>query len=439
VQFIHTMTILFKSALPTRPPGAIALCSIALCMLIVTGCSKAKGTSGPPPPEVEVVAVEQKDVPIYTEWIGTLDGMVNAEIKAQVQGYLLTKNYTEGSLVRKGQLLFQIDPRPFQAALDQAKGDLAKAEGQVAQANGQLLQARAQLAQSQANQVKARHDVERYTPLEKAGALTSQQLDDAVQANLAAIAQVKAAEAGVETANAGIVAAKAAVEAARGAVATAQVNLGFTKITSLIDGIAGIAPVQIGNLVNPASGVLTTVSTVDPIKVLFTATEQEYLNYTRQNPTQGQRDAAERQLELEIVLADQTVYQHKGKFFVADRNVDQKTGAIALEGVFPNPGNILRPGQYAKVRASTTVKKGALLVPQRAVTELQGVYQVAVVGDDNKVSIRPIKLAERVGSMWIVEDGLKPGENVVAEGTQKVRPDQQVSPKPFVPPSPSTG
>lgn len=433
------MGLLSQVALPMRLPGMISFGLIILPIAISTGCSKAKGTASPPPPEVEVVQVEQKDVPIYNEWIGTLDGMVNAEIKAQVQGYLLTKNYTEGALVRKGQLLFQIDPRPFQAALDQAKGDLARAEGQVAQAKGQLLQARAQLAQSQANQVKAQHDVEPFTPLAKAGALTSQQLDDAVQANFAAIAQVKASEAGVETANAAIVAAKAAVETARAAVANAQVNLGFTRITSLIDGIAGIAQVQIGNLVNPASGVLTTVSTVDPIKVYFTATEQEYLNYTRQNPTEAQREAVEKRIELQLVLADQTVYSQKGKFFVADRNVDQKTGAITLEGIFPNPGNILRPGQYAKVRASTTVKKGALLVPQRAVTELQGIYQVAVVGNDHKVDIRPIRVSDRVGSMWIVEDGLKPGENVVAEGTQKVRPDQVVSPKPYVPPATQAG
>jgi RND family efflux transporter MFP subunit len=432
------MKLLF-SRLPTRPPVTTAITSIALCVTIATGCSKAKGTPNAAPPEVEVIQVEQKDVPIYSEWIGTLDGMVNAEIKAQVQGYLLTKNYTEGYLVRKGQLLFEIDPRPFQAALDQVRGDLSKAEGQVAQANGQLSQTRAQLAQSQASQVKTQHDVERYTPLEKAGAITNQQLDDAVQANQAAIAQVKASEAAVETAIAGISAAKSGVVAARAAVDTAQVNLGFTRITSLIDGVAGIAQVQIGNLVSPAGGVLATVSTVDPIKVNFTATEQEYLNYTRQNPTDLERKAVERSTELELVLADQTVYPHNGKFFVADRNVDVKTGSIALVGLFPNPGNILRPGQYAKVRASTTVKKGARLVPQRAVTELQGIYQVAVVGDDNKVDIRPIKVADRVGAMWVVEDGLKPGENVIAEGTQKVRPGQQVKPKPFVSPAASTG
>jgi RND family efflux transporter MFP subunit len=424
--------------LRTRLPVTITITSIALCVTIATGCSKAKGTPTTALTEVEVLQVEQKDVAIYTEWIGTLDGTVNAEIKAQVQGYLLTKNYTEGSLVTKGRLLFQIDPRPLQAALDQARGDLSKAEDQVAQANGQLSQSRAQLAHSQANQVKTQHDVERYTPLEKAGAITSQQLDDAVQANQAAIAQVNASEAAVETAIAGISAAKSGVVAARAAVDTAQVNLGFTRVTSLIDGVAGIAQVQIGNLVNPASGVLTTVSTVDPIKVNFTATEQEYLNYTRRNPTDFERKAVERSTELELVLADQTSYPHKGKFLVADRNVDVKTGSITLEGIFPNPGNILRPGQYAKVRAPTTVKRGALLVPQRAVTELQGVYQVAVVGNDNKVDVRPIKVADRVGGMWIVEGGLKPGENVIAEGTQKVRPDQQVKPKPFVPPAPGT-
>jgi RND family efflux transporter MFP subunit len=414
---------------------ASATCAAALCLLISLACSKAKGTVDPAPPEVEVVTVEQKDVPIYKEWIGTLDGMVNAEVKAQVQGYLLSKNYTEGTFVRKDQVLFQIDPRPLQAALDQSKGDLARAEGQLAQTTGQLLQTRAQLAQAQANQLKTQHDVERYTPLAKAGAITSQQLDDAVQANLATIAQVKAAEAGVETALAGIVAAKAAVQAAKAAVVTAQLNLGFTTVKSPIDGVAGIALAQIGNLVNPASGPLATVSTVDPIKAVFTTTEQDYLDWTRRNPTEFQQQAAASHLELGLILSDGTTYQQKGRFYVKDRNVDEKTGSIRLEGIFPNPGNTLRPGQYGKVRAATIVKEGALLVPQRAITEMQGIYQVAVVSEDNRITIRPVKVGERVGPMWIIDDGLKPGERVVAEGTQKVRPGQVVSPKPFAPPA----
>lgn len=415
-----------------------AICLVILTAIIDVGCSKANGTVQPPPPTVEVVQVEQRDVPIYSEWIGTLDGMVNAEIRAQVSGYLLRQVYREGSFVRKGQLLFEIDPRPFQAALDQAKGDLAKAEAQLAQANGQLLQAQAQLAQSTANQGKTQLDVERYTPLAKEKAVTAQELDNAVQANLASQAQVKASSAGVETAKAEIVAAKATIAASEAAVRTANLNLGFTKVFSPIDGIAGIALAQVGNLVqpnNPNSGALTTVSTVDPIKVYFTLSEQEYLNFAKRSPSQKRWGTEEKNLNLDLVLADGSNYPQKGKFFVADRQVDQKTGALRLVGIFPNPGNTLRPGQYGRVRAVTSTKEGAMLLPQRAVTELQGSYRVAVVGNDNKVNIRQVKVGNRVDSMWIIEDGLKPGEKVVAEGTQKVRPDAIVNPKPFVTPT----
>jgi len=406
---------------------------IVIALLVAVGGSRGKDSapSSPPLPGVEVAEVEQQDVPIHSEWIGTLDGMVNAEIRAQVAGYLRTQRYTEGSFVRKGQLLFEIDPRPFQAALDQARGELAKAEGQVTQANGQLSQANAQLLQAEANQGKTQLDVDRYTPLAKQKAVTDQEMDNAVQANHAAKAQVEAARAGVETAKAAIVAARAAVEAARAAVAKAELDLGFTSIASPIDGIAGIAQAQVGNLINPTSGALTTVSTVDPIKVYFTLSEQEYLNHARRNPTRGAWDPAGKKLELELVLADGTTYPRKGRFFVADRQVDQKTGAIRLAGVFPNPGNTLRPGQYGRVRAVTSMKRGALLVPQRSVSELQGGHRIAVVGNDNKVSIRPIKVGERIGTMWIIEDGLKPGERVVAEGIQKVRPDAVVNPIPF--------
>lgn len=413
--------------------ASVVLIVVVVVFLITR--SKGKGTAqAAAPVEVEVAQVEQKDVPIYNEWIGTLDGTVNAEIKSQVTGYLLSKDYTEGSFVRKGQLLFQIDPRPLQAELEQAKGELAKSIGQVAQANSQLLQARAQLVQAEANQSKTQNDVERYTPLAKEKAVTQQDLDNAVHANLAALAQVKAAEAAVETAKAAIVAAKATVQAAEGSVKTAELNLGFTKITSLIDGVAGVATVQVGNLVGPNiqnAQPLTIVSTVDPIRVWFSATEQEYLNNIEHNPTHPER--AEKQLQLDLVLADGTTYEHKGRFYMADRNVDIKTGSIKLAGVFPNPGNLLRPGQYGRVRAVTSLKKNALLVPQRAVTEMQGSYRVAVVGSDNKVSIRPVKVGEKVGTMWIIEDGLKAGESVVAEGIQRIRPDQVVSPKPYQP------
>jgi len=382
--------------------------SVVGLSLSIAGCSAPRPHPQPPPPLVKVVHVEQHDVPIYGEWIGTLDGMVNAEIKAQVSGYLLSQHYTEGSVVRKGQLLFALDPRPFQAALDQARG-------QLAQANAQKLQA-------EANQGKTQLDVNRYTPLAKARAITEQDLDNAVQANLAAKALVEAATAAIVTANA--------------AVETAQLNLGFTNIRSPIDGIAGLALTQVGSLVNAGSTSLTTVSTVDPIKAYFTATEQEYLRYVRMNPIESEREAHTRELALELVLADGTTYSQKGRFYVADREVNPQTGAIRLAGLFPNPGNILRPGQYGRVRAVTEIRSNALLVPQRAVTELQGRYQVAIVDSANMVSIRPVTVGDRTGSMWIIESGLKPAERVVVEGIQQIRPNQVVNPQPFVAPSP---
>jgi membrane fusion protein, multidrug efflux system len=369
-------------------------------LLVLAGCGKA-GQPQAPPPEVEVVQVEQKDVPISKEWIGTLDGFVNAQIRSQVTGYLLRQNYKDGSFVKKGELMFEIDPRTFRAALDQAKGQLASAEGQ--------------LAQAQANQIKAQNDVNRYTPLAKEQAIPQQDLDNAIQANLAAQAQVRAA--------------KAQIEAARAQVAAAEINLGFTKVVSIIDGIAGIAQAQIGDLVGPTT-LLTTVSTVDPIKVYFPVSERGYLDYIKENPDAAKRAAQEKRLALQLILADGSLYPHKGTFSFADRQVDVKTGTLRLQGLFPNPGNILRPGEFARIRAITTTKKGALLVPQRTVTELQGSYQVAVVGNDNKVSIRPVKVGERVGTQWIVDEGLKPGERVVAEGVQKVKAGMTVNPKP---------
>ena len=413
---------------------AVGLIVVVIMFMVVRG-SKARSAPPPPPPlEVEVAQVEQKDVPIYSEWIGVLDGMVNAEIKGQVTGYLLRKDYTEGSFVKKGQLLFELDQRPFQAALDQAKGNLAKAEGQLSQAEAQLSQAEAQLAQTEANQVKAQQDESRYTSLARNGVVPQQYYDTAVQANLAAKAQVKASDAGVRTARAGVIAAKSAVDAARATVASAQLSLGFTRILSPIDGIAGIAQAQVGDLINsnvPNSAPLTTVSTVDPIKIYFTLSEQEYLIFTREAPSQRQWEAANEKLDLELILSDGTNYPQRGKFLVAGREVDQRTGAIRLVGIFPNPGNVLRPGQYGRVRAVTSNRAGALLVPQRAVTELQGGYQVAVVGADNKVSIRPVTVGPKVGAEWIIESGLTQGEKVVAEGTQRVRPGAVVNPRPF--------
>ncbi len=394
--------------------------------LVATGCTKSSASANTErPPEVQVVPVEQRDVPVYREWIGTLDGMVNAAIRAQVSGYLVAQSYSEGSFVRKGQLLFQIDPRPFQAALDQAQGQLAMARGQLAQAKAQLAQAQAQLAQSAANQKRAQMDVDKYTPLAKQQAITQQELDNAVQNNIAYGAQIEASQAGVETAKAQIEANNAAVEAAQAAVEAAQVNLSFTHLASPIDGVVGQAQVQVGNLVGPSSGVITTVSTLDPIKANFTVGEQEYLNLTRSGKELSK-------LQLELILADGSAYPQKGKFSFADRQVNQNTGAIQLTGLFPNPGNRLRPGQYGKVRAAVGTSAAALLIPQRAVTELQGAYQVAVVNSANTVGIRTVKLGDRTGSMWIVAEGLRAGERVIAEGAQKAHPGIQVSPKPFL-------
>ena len=377
---------------------------IAVALLGAAACSKPTSAARPgDPPDVEVAPVEQKDVPIYGEWIGTLDGMVNADVKAQVTGYLLAQAYKEGSFVKEGQVLFEIDPRPFQAALGQAEGQLAQAKAQLA--NAEAVQGRTQL------------DVDRYTPLVKEQAASQQDLDNAIQNNLAAKATVATA--------------KAQIQAAEAAVQTARLNLEFTRLTSPIDGIAGVAQLQVGALVSPSSPPVTTVSTVDPIKVYFTVSEQEYLDWNRRFPTEASLDAANRRVRLELILADGTTYPREGTVYFADRQVNQSTGAIRIAGLFPNAGNFLRPGGYGRVRAATRIKRGALLVPQRAVTELQGSYQVAVVDSENKVGIRTVKVGDRVGSLWIIEEGLNPGERVVAEGVQKVRPGAQVNPKPF--------
>ena len=379
--------------------GFVAHVLLSAIVLASLGCAKSAQPQARPP-DVAVVKVEQKDVPIWREWIGTLDGLVNAQIKPQVTGYLLRQNYTDGAFVKKGQLLFEIDPRTFQAAVDQAKGQLANAEGQVAQA--------------QANEVKTQQDVTRYTPLAKEQAIAQQDLDNAIQANAAAKAQVEAA--------------KAQVEAAKAQVASARLNLGFTKVVSLIDGIAAIAQAQIGDLVSTSS-LLTMVSTVDPIKVYFPVSEREYLEWMKggSDPTKG--IAGEPQLTLQLILADGSVYPHPGHVSFVDRQVDVKTGTLRVQGLFPNLGNLLRPGQYARVRAITSVKRGALLIPQKAVSELQGSYQVAVLGSDNKIQIRSVIVGERVGTDWIIDQGLKPGERVAAEGIQKVRAGMLVNAK----------
>jgi membrane fusion protein (multidrug efflux system) len=407
----------------------IAEVSVALLVTAMafqlTSCGRTSaGAAEPAPPEVEVVAVEQKDIPIYREWIGTLDGLVNAAIRSQVTGYLLTQDYPEGSFVRKGQLLFQIDPRPLQAAADQAKGQLAQANGQLALTQAQYQQSEAQLASAEANQRKAQFDENRYIPLAKEHAVTQQDLDNAVQSNDSAKAQVKMATAQIEAAKAQIEAASAAVEAAKASLEAANVNLGFTKLYSPIDGIAGNAQIQIGNLVNPAANAVTTVSTVDPIKVTFAVSEQEYLRLSKQyKPTDPTPP-------LELILADGTVYPHPGKYAFAGRQVNQSTGAIEATGLFPNPGNILRPGQYGKVRVAVETLRGALLVPLQAVSELQGSYEVAALDGNDAVSIKTIHVGDQVGAGWVVSDGLNPGERVIVDGIQKVGPGMHVKPKP---------
>lgn len=367
---------------------------IALAIFLsgtLVSCGKEKVTAAAPVPEVEVTPVLQQDVPVYTECISTLDGYVNAQIQPQVSGYLLRQNYSEGTVVNKGDTLFEIDPRPFQAALEQVKGQLAQAQAQLG---------------------KTKLDVERDTPLAKESAIPQAQLDNDIQAHQAAEAVVTAAKAQVDQ---------------------AQLNLGFTKVRSLITGVAGLAKAQIGDLVGPAS-VLTTVSQVQPIKAYFAISEQQYLNFARKiNEVSERKRGVTGAKILELVLSDGSVYPRKGWVVLADRQVDVKTGTIRLAGAFDNPGDILRPGMFGRIRAVTGTAKAALLVPQRSVIETQGSYSVVVVGSDNKASIRPVKTGERVGQMWIITEGLRPGEQVIAEGTQKAKEGMPVVPKAFDP------
>ncbi len=393
--------------LHSRPMNRIFGCAVIVSVLISTaGCrqQRAASTTAAPPIEVQVVEAATRDVPVVREWMGTLDGRINAEIRGQVTGYLLRQVYREGSFVRKGQLMFEIDPRPFEAALNQARGNLAQAESAVQQAIGNL-------AQSKARQGKAELDVQRYTPLVKTKAISQEEMDNATQTLLETRAATEAAQAGVKT-------AEAAVSAAKAAVYDADVKLGFTKINSPIDGIAGLARIQVGDLVTPTGIVLTTVSAVDPIKAYFSVSEQEYMEQYRATEGGGPNQWAN---NLELVLADGSVYGHRGSFFMADRQVDVGTGTLRLAALFPNPGNVLRPGQYGRVRATVGMRKSAVLIPQRAVTELQGSYQVAVVGADNKVAVRTVRLGERIGSLAVVEEGVQPGERVIVEGILRAR------------------
>jgi membrane fusion protein, multidrug efflux system len=381
---------------PKRPRSAGPLrVLLPLCIAVGFGaCGGTPEAAAPPPPDVLVTDVVQKDVPIHSEWIGNTVGYVNADIRARVQGYLLSRSYTEGALVHTGDLLFTIDPRPYQAALDTTKGQLGIAEAQL---------------------TKTAQDVARYTPLAKEGAISQEELDNAVQANRAARAQVEAQRANVEQ---------------------AKLNLGWTSITSPIDGIAGLAQAQVGDLIQPST-LMTSVSQLDPIQVNFPISEQEYLKFAVLIEQISKGEVRKDQRPLELILADGSVFPQPGKAALANRQVDVRTGTITIVSYFPNPGNLLRPGQFAKVRAVTDFAKNALLVPQRAVLEQQGQYLVAVVGADNKVDIHPVKVGERVGTDWIVTEGLKPGERVVAEGLQKLRAGITVNPKPFTASAPA--
>ena len=367
-----------KSSSRFRVAARLVLVLLSATALIAAGCGSPKAAPAVPSPEVEVASVLQKDVPIISEWVATLDGYINAQIQPQVAGYVIRQTYKEGSFVRKGQILFQIDPRPFQALLDQAK---------------------AQLAQAQAQLGKTQMDVDRDTPLAKERAIAQSQLDNDIQAKEAAKAAVKAVEALVEQ---------------------ARLNLEFTGVKSLVDGIAGIAQVQIGNLVNPTT-VLTTVSQVNPIKAYFSISEQEYIHYADRINAQTQKEIPSGAPPFDLILADGSIYPHQGAVLITNRQVDTATGSIQIVCSFPNSKSTLRPGQFGRLRAAPEVRKGALLVPQKAVTELQGTYQLAVVGAANKVSIRAVKVGDRVGPLWIVASGVKPGELVIVEGLQKVQ------------------
>jgi len=361
---------------------------VAGATLAMLGCGRTQAAAPSPPPEVRVAPPIQQDVPVYSDWVATLDGYVNAQVRPQVSGYIIKQNYKEGSLVRKGQVLFEIDPRPFKAALDRAKGDLAQAEAQLG---------------------KSTLDVERDTPLAKARAIAQSQLDNEIQAKLGA---------------------QAAVESNKATVEQAELNLEWTKVTSLVDGIAGIAQVQIGNLVG-SNSILTSVSQVDPIKAYFPISEQAYVLAQKQSSAVSSKHTISFfGNSLDLILTDGSIFPQKGKILLADRQVDPNTGTIRIVAAFPNPGNILRPGQYGRVHVETNMKRGALLIPQNAVAQSQGSYQVAVVGGDHKVSMRTVKPGETVGTMWVIDAGLKPGEQVVVEGLQQLREGTLVTPKP---------
>jgi len=417
------------SSYKNRKSAFLACILLTISILALAGCATSHAAFKLPDPEVLIAYPVQQNVAVHSEWVASLDGYVNAEIRPQVSGYIISQDYKEGTAVRKGQVLFEIDPRPFQAALDRSNGALAAAKGQVAGAKAQLSRAKADLAQAEAQLGKCTIDVDRDTPLVAQRAVAKEKLDTEVQAKLAAEASVASAKAAIESAEAAIVSAQAEVVANMAAVERAQLDLGWTKVTSLVNGVAGIANVQMGNLVGPTMPVpLTSVSQVDPIKVYFPVSEQEYLR--AKHVGSGAQTMELLDNPPELILADGSVYPQKGKILLTDRQVDTSTGTIRLVAAFPNPGNILRPGQYGRVRIQTSTRTNALLVPQSAVKELQGGYQVALVGPDKKVSMRPVKVGEKVGTMWVISEGLQPSDEVVVEGLANIKDGTIVVPKP---------
>jgi RND family efflux transporter MFP subunit len=367
--------------------------AIIFVALLLIGCGRKSQQAGPPPPEVLVTTVTPRDVPRVLERVATLDGFINANINAQVQGYIVSRDYTEGSVVKKGDSLFQIDPRPYEAALAQAKGTLAR---------------------DKANQAKADADENRAMDLFNKKVISDQERDTAIAAAGSSRANVEADEAAVEQ---------------------AELNLGYTNVTAPIDGVAGFANNQVGDLVGPTTGPLTTVSQIDPIKAVVTAGEGPFTDFVSRHPDATERSAYVKSLEFDLILGNGEMYPQKGNFYALDRSLDPKTGSIRYYVTFPNPGNILRPGQFGKVRFVADMKKGAMVIPQEAVTELQGSYQVAVVSDESKVSIRPVKMGERIGAMWEVTEGLKAGDKVIVEGIQKAREGSIVTAKDWTPPA----
>ena len=420
---------------------------------IVTGCGDgSRAAAPPPPPIVKVEPVVEQNVPISAEWVGTLVGYVTAQIRARVAGHLISQNYTEGSVVKAGDLMFQVDPRPYQAALDQAEANLLQAESQLSQAKAQVSASQAQVEQAlakvaqdeaqvkkaEADQRRTELDVGRYTPLAQRGSVSQQELDNAVQNNLANLASLAAARASVQNSQASVSNARAALEkaqadvktqeaniaAARAALANAKLNLGYTRALAPITGVAGFRVANIGDYVGPNDqNPLTTLSQVDPIYAEVPLSEQRALAVFRQREADPQ---AMRDMKLELILADGSVYPRPGRPVAFDRQVDVTTGTVLARGVFPNPGNVLRPGQYAKVRTIVEVKKNALLIPQRAVRDVQGVHQVAVVRADETVDLRNVKTGATVGSLLVIAEGLKAGERVIVEGGDRVRSGQKV-------------